>query len=148
MPRRRRRVTPAPRIDTTPRGAGARSCLWGVPTERDTRPRDGNYGSIPWPWDSPKKTTDLYTPYTVILADIISFGIDNFDGEANVTVAPHTPGGLRHSTATTDPAAIGSEGGNVGLMDGSVEWRKQRNMHQHWTFWNPTPVQNDYIGFW
>jgi prepilin-type N-terminal cleavage/methylation domain-containing protein len=126
-------------------------CLWSVTTEIDTRPRDANYGStIPWPWDSPKKTTDRYTPYTVLLADIISFGIDNFDGEANVTVAPHTASGLRHSaaTATLDPAAIGSEGGNIGLMDGSVQWRKQLFMHQHWTFWNPGPVQNDYIGFW
>lgn len=124
-------------------------CLWGVPTETDTRARDGNYGpSIPWPWDSPKKTTDRYTPYTVMLADIISFGIDNFDNDMNVTLAPHTPSGLRRSTTTTDPAAIGSEGGNIGIMDGSVQWRKQQLMHQRWTFWNPGPVQNDYIGFW
>ena len=126
-------------------------CLWGVTTEVDTRPRDGNYGpSVPWPWDSPKKTTDANTPYTVLLADIISFGIDNFSGEANVTVAPHTPGGLRHrpSTNPDDPATIGSEGGNIGLMDGSVSWRRQQAMHQRWTFWNPGPVQNDYIGFW
>jgi prepilin-type N-terminal cleavage/methylation domain-containing protein len=123
-------------------------CLWSVSTETDTRPRDGNYGPIPWPWDSPKKTTDSITPYTVLLTDIISFGIDNFDGAANVTVAPHTGGGLRHSTATTDPAAIGSEGGNVGSLDGSVLWRKQLSMHQRWTFWNPAPVQNDYIGYW
>ncbi|HSU54889.1 MAG TPA: prepilin-type N-terminal cleavage/methylation domain-containing protein [Candidatus Dormibacteraeota bacterium] len=123
-------------------------CLWGVPTEIDTRPRDGNYGPTPWPWDSPKKTTDRYTAYTVLLSDIISFGIDNFDGELNVTVAPHTASGLRHSTTTTDPAALGSEGGNVGTMDGSVQWRKQLTMHQRWTFWNPSPVQNDYIGFW
>jgi prepilin-type N-terminal cleavage/methylation domain-containing protein len=124
-------------------------CLWGVTTEIDTRPRDGNYGSmIPWPWDSPKKTTDIPTLYTVLMADIISFGIDNFDGQVNVTVAPHTAGGLRDSTSTTDPAAIGSDGGHVGLMDGSISWRRQSVMHQRWTFWNPGPVQNDYIGFW
>jgi prepilin-type N-terminal cleavage/methylation domain-containing protein len=124
-------------------------CLWGVPTQIDTRPRDGNYGSVvAWPWDSPKKTTDIVTPYTVLLADIISYGIDNFDGEMNVTVAPHTPGGLRHSTASPDPVALGSEGGNIGLMDGSVQWRKQIFMHKHWTFWNPAPSQTDYIGYW
>ena len=123
-------------------------CLWGVPTEIDTRPRDGNYGPIPWPWDSLKKTSDRITPYSVLLSDIISFGIDNFDGEMNVTVAPHTPAGLRHTSTTTDPVALGSEGGNVGLPDGSVGWRKQQFMHQRWTFWNPSPVQNDYIGFW
>jgi hypothetical protein len=124
-------------------------CTWGVTTEVDTRPRDGNYGTtIPWPWDSPKKTSDKNTPYTLMMADIISFGIDNFDNEASVTVAPHTAGGLRHSTTTTDPAALGSQGGNIGLMDGSVTWRQQRVMHQRWTFWDPGPIQNAYIGFW
>ena len=123
-------------------------CLWSVPTQIDTRPRSGNYGSIPWPWDSPKKTTDLSTPYTVLLADIISTGIDDFGNETDVTVAPHTSVGLRHTTGSPSPTAIGSEGGNIGAMDGSVDWRKQMYMHPHWTFWNPSPVQNDYIGYW
>jgi prepilin-type N-terminal cleavage/methylation domain-containing protein len=123
-------------------------CLWGVSTEIDTRPRDGNYGSTPWPWDSPKKTTGPNTPYTVLLADIISFGIDNFHNDVNVTVAPHARGGLRHSMTTTDVAAVGSDGGNIGALDGSVLWRNQKVMHQRWTFWNPSPVQNDYIGYW
>jgi prepilin-type N-terminal cleavage/methylation domain-containing protein len=124
-------------------------CLWSVPTQIDTRPRDGNYGpSIPWPWDSPKKTTDVATPYTVLLADIISTGIDDFASEADVTVAPHTPGGLIHATGSPLPNAIRSDGGNVGGMDGSVIWRKQMLMHQHWTFWNPNPMQGDYIGYW
>src|SRR6476646_834216 len=44
-------------------------CLWGVTTEIDTRPRGPNYGTaIPWPWDSPKKTTDINTLDTVLLA--------------------------------------------------------------------------------
>ena len=124
-------------------------CLWSVPTETDTRPRDGNYGpTIPWPWDSPKKTSDVATPYTVLLTDIISSGIDQFGSETDVTVAPHAPGGLRHSTGSPPPTALGSEGGNVGCADGSVAWRKQLFMHPHWTFWNPAPVQNDYIGYW
>jgi hypothetical protein len=63
-------------------------------------------------------------------------------------VAPHTPEGLRHSTGSPEPAALRSEGGNIGSLDGSVLWRKQVVMHQRWTFWNPSPVQNDYIGFW
>ena len=123
-------------------------CLWSVPTEIDTRPRDGNYGSTPWPWDSPKKTTDNATPYTVLLADIISSGIDTFGNETDVTVAPHTPGGLRHATGSPPPTALGSEGGNIGSMDGSVLWRKQMFMHLRWTFWNPSPVQGDYMGYW
>jgi prepilin-type N-terminal cleavage/methylation domain-containing protein len=128
-------------------------CLWSVTTEVDTRPRGGNYGpAVPWPWDSPKKTTDPNTPYTLLLADIISYGIDNFDNQVNVTVAPHSAGGLRFSPSagTTDQEAlrVGSQGGNIGSLDGSVEWRPQSVMHQRWTFWNPAPVQNDYIGFW
>jgi prepilin-type N-terminal cleavage/methylation domain-containing protein len=123
-------------------------CLWSVPTEIDTRARDGNYGTLPYPWDSPKKASDLSTPYMVLLADIVSSGIDDFATETDVTLSPHTTGGLRHVSGGPPPTAIGSEGGNVGLVDGSVEWRKQRVMHSRWTFWNPNPVQNDYIGYW
>ncbi len=124
-------------------------CLWSVPTQIDTRPRDGNYGpATTWPWDSPKKTTDVPTPYMVLLADIVSTGIDDFGGEPNVTVAPHTPGGLRHVSDATSPKDIGSDGANVGAVDGSIQWRKQMLMHQRWTFWNPNPVQHDYIGYW
>jgi prepilin-type N-terminal cleavage/methylation domain-containing protein len=128
-------------------------CLWSVSTEVDTRSRDGNYGpSIPWPWDSPKKSSEPLTPYKVLASDIISYGIDKLDGQTgNFTVAPHSGNGPRHDTDAntgSNPAALGSEGGNVGLQDGSVQWRKQRDMHQRWTFWNPNPVQNDYIGFW
>jgi prepilin-type N-terminal cleavage/methylation domain-containing protein len=123
-------------------------CLWSVPTEIDTRPREANYGPLTWPWDSPKKTTDIATPYTVLLADIVSTGIDSFDGQADVTVAPHTPAGLRHATGSPPPTALRSEGADIGSMDGSVQWRKQMFMHSRWTFWNPGPVQTDYIGYW
>lgn len=123
-------------------------CLWGIPTQIDTRPREGNYGSSPWPWDSPKKSTDLSTPSTLMLADIISIGIDSFDNLTDVGVAPHTPGGLRRASGSPQPASLGSDGGHVGLMDASVQWRKQAVMHQRWTFWNPNPVQGDYIGYW
>ncbi len=123
-------------------------CLWGIPTEKDTRPRDGNYGASPFPWDSPKKTSDLSTPYTLILSDIISSGIDNFDNLTDVSVAPHTASGLRRAGGSPAPASLGSDGGHVGSMDGSVLWRRQRDMHLRWTFWNPTPVQGDYMGYW
>ena len=47
-------------------------CLWGYPTENDTRPRSGNYGDGAWPWDSPKKATDT-SPYMVMMVDVIEF---------------------------------------------------------------------------
>lgn len=38
-----------------------------------------------------------------------------------------------------EPEEIGSMGGNVGLVDGSVEWRNQRAVHPRYVFWAPTP---------
>lgn len=125
-------------------------CLWSMPTRIDTRPRDGNYAAGSWPWDSPQKTTDI-TPYSVLLADVISKGTDTYGSEANVSDAPHTKNGPRHSGANqlVEPQALGSEGGNVGGVDGSVTWRKQLLMHQRFVFWSPTtgPDQT-YIGYW
>jgi prepilin-type N-terminal cleavage/methylation domain-containing protein len=126
-------------------------CLWGMPTKQfDTRPRDGNYGSLPWPWDSPQKTTDV-TPYTVLLADIISKGTDVYGTLKDVTDVPHAPSGARVSGSghLVEPEAVGSEGGNVGLVDGSVAWRRQLVMHKRFVFFNATSGPNqDYIGYW
>jgi hypothetical protein len=125
-------------------------CLWSMPTRLDARALDGNYGPFIWPWDSPQKTTDA-TPYTVLLADIISKGTDIYGTEKDVTDAPHTVVGPRHSGSgqLVEPQALNSEGGDVGSVDGSVVWRKQALMHQRSVFWNPTsgPDQN-YIGYW
>jgi prepilin-type N-terminal cleavage/methylation domain-containing protein len=126
------------------------SCAWGVPTATDTRPREGNYGTLPWPWDSPHKTTDS-TPYTILLADIISKGTDNYGTLNNVTDVPHASGGARVSGSgqLVEPEIIGSEGGNVGSVDGSVQWRKQKVMHPRFVLWksNGGPDGN-YIGYW
>jgi prepilin-type N-terminal cleavage/methylation domain-containing protein len=126
------------------------SCCWSVPTGTIyPGPRDGNFGSLPWPWDSPQKTTD-YTPYMVLMADIIGKGTDKYGTLVNVTDAPHTPGGARvgPSNALIEPEAIGSEGGNVGTVDGSVLWRKQRAMHPRITLFNTGGPNPNYIGYW
>ena len=125
-------------------------CLWSMPTQVDTRPRDKNYGTLAWPWDSPQKTTDA-TPYTVLLADIISKGTDVYGTDKDVTDAPHTVNGPRHSASgqLVEPQVIGSEGGDVGSVDGSVLWRKQALMHQRYVFWSPTSGPDpSYIGYW
>ena len=126
-------------------------CLWSIPTATlDPRPRDGNYGSEPWPWDSPQKTTDS-TPYTVLIADIISKGTAYYDRLKEVTDVPHSPTGFRVSGSgqLVEPAALKSEGGNVGLIDGSVSWRKQMLMHEHVVFFDSTSGPNPaYIGYW
>ena len=126
-------------------------CLWAMPTTKDTRPRDQNYGLTPWPWDSPQKTSDQ-TPYTVLIADLVEKGTETLGTSSYVTSAPHTPSGMRASGSNQmpEPAVIGSEGGDVGLVDGSVAWRRQAIMHQRNVVLNPDgSVKNSQIiGYW
>jgi prepilin-type N-terminal cleavage/methylation domain-containing protein len=136
-------------------GFGARMgfySLWAIPTDKDLRPRDQNYAQTPWPWDSPQKTTDQQTPYMVLVADIIEKGTETLGTLVNVTDAPHTPSGLRvsGSNSSGDPGSLGSEGGNVGLVDGSVSWRKNAFMHPHNVVLNQDgSVKNTQItGYW
>lgn len=123
-------------------------CCWSIPTDKDTRPRDNNWGSFTWPWDSPQKTTGQ-TPYTVLLADIISKGTDTYAGyTGRTTDVPHSPSGPRVGPDTVTPEALNSEGGNVGLVDGSVSWRKQLQMHQRCVLFNNSGPNQSYIGYW
>jgi prepilin-type N-terminal cleavage/methylation domain-containing protein len=123
-------------------------CLWSVPTDKDPRPRDKNWGSLPWPWDSPQKTTDQ-TPYTVLLADIISQNTDAYEGYSSpVTDVPHSPGGPRVGPNSLKPEDLKSQGGNVGAVDGSVEWRKQLQMHQRYVLFNNNGPNATYTGYW
>jgi prepilin-type N-terminal cleavage/methylation domain-containing protein len=120
-------------------------CLWGYPTEGDKRDRAATYGGGTWPWDSPQSDTDR-TPYTVMMADIIEKG--TFDPKG--TSAPHGRGGPVQSATGSppEPATIGSVGGNVGLVDGSVEWRNQRFMHPRAVFWNGPNPGTGMTGYW
>jgi prepilin-type N-terminal cleavage/methylation domain-containing protein len=126
--------------------------LCGLPTEVDTRPRDQNYGTAPAPWDSPKRSTDR-GDYTYLFADVIEKGTELANTSAYVTSAPHTRGGTKTSSPNllVDPAVIGSQGGNVGTVDGSVFWRKQAAMHPRYVrFSGPAPFTpyDQIIGWW
>jgi prepilin-type N-terminal cleavage/methylation domain-containing protein len=125
-------------------------CLWNMPTELDSRPKEGNFGSSPVPWDSPKKTTDQ-TPHTVLLADIISKGTDTLGPLRRVTDVPHAPSGPRVSGSgqLVEPRELNSQGGNVGAVDGSVTWRKQLIMRPRFVLFNADGGPNqEYIGYW
>jgi prepilin-type N-terminal cleavage/methylation domain-containing protein len=125
-------------------------CLWGLPTDKDKRPREWNFGLTPAPYDSPQKTTDQ-GPYTLLLADIIEIGNEVVGDATQVTSAPHTPGGPRVSGShqTVDPRVFGSEGGNVGQVDGSVSWRKQAAMLPRYVVLDPSGGGDaGYIGYW
>jgi prepilin-type N-terminal cleavage/methylation domain-containing protein len=120
--------------------------LWGFPTSSDTRARDGNYGTGTWPWDSPAKASKS-TPYMVMMTDIIEKGT----ATPNVTSSPHGRAGPVQSAigSTPEPEAIGSAGGNAGLVDGSVAWRNQRTMHQRYVYWSaPGAPGSSIIGYW
>ena len=125
--------------------------LWGMPTEADTRLRGPGYGTAPEPWDSPKKTTDQ-TPYTYLMADIIEKGTELVGTSATTTSAPHGPSGSRIGTAGqfVDPATIGSDGGNVGTVDGAVQWRKQLLMRPRYVRYQGTASTpyDQIIGYW
>lgn len=131
-------------------------CCWSVPTAKDLRARDQNYGTFnygqtPWPWDSPQKATDTLTPYMTLMADIIEEGTAAVGNTAWVTSSPHTRTGPHVSGANVlvDPKVIGSEGGNVAGLDGSVSWRKQTVMQPHgaFTYSDGSPATT-IIGWW
>jgi prepilin-type N-terminal cleavage/methylation domain-containing protein len=124
--------------------------LWGLPTDKDSRSRDQDYGLQPAPFDSPQKSTDQ-TRHSLLVADVIEKGTDSVGNVSRVTSAPHTPSGpkISGSGQLVEPARIGSEGGNIGLVDGSVEWRKQLLMRPHIVVLYPGGTSNpNYIGYW
>jgi prepilin-type N-terminal cleavage/methylation domain-containing protein len=124
--------------------------MWNLPTDKDVRPRDQDYGTVPAPYDTPKKTTDQ-GPYMVLMADIIEKGTDAVGTATKVTSAPHGKGGARVSASgsVVDPKLIGSEGGNVGRVDGSVGWVKQITMRPRYVVFSAQGMGNpEYIGYW
>ena len=130
--------------------------LWASPeTTADPRPREGSYPSpATTPWNSPYKSSEL-TPYSYLMADIIEKGTELVGQNATTTSAPHSAAGAVTGTAgqVVDPTLIGSQGGNIGTMDGSVQWRKQAMMRPRYVRFQPsggnawTPY-DQIIGYW
>jgi prepilin-type N-terminal cleavage/methylation domain-containing protein len=119
---------------------------WSLPTFENTNSRSANYGSSPYPWDSPQKTRDQ-TPYSMLLADVIEEGTDVYGSLKKVTDAPHTPTGSQVSGngQVVDPSVLGSQGGNFAWTDGSVTWRPQAPMHSHVVQWSANYAENTSI---
>jgi prepilin-type N-terminal cleavage/methylation domain-containing protein len=117
-------------LQNNTRGRLGYYCLWGVNTDTDKRPRTIDYGDMPAPWDSPRKTTDRVTPYTVLMADVS----EKASGTGiKYGRAPHTKSGLRTTQPNhlETPLALGMQGNNVGQLDGSVEWKTAVNALPH-----------------
>lgn len=92
----------------------------------------------PYYWRSPLKTTESPTNY--IIADANTWG-------GGLLMAPHCKTGPYQRTspgspniaatfindATTEtPQSVGAVGGNVGLLDGSVSWKRMKQMKQQY----------------
>jgi len=102
----------------------------------------GGHANTPWPvlaeitntWESPQTASE--DPSLVLVADlnVYSYGYQRI-------LAPHTRGGAvikelnyfeTHPEAySMTPVDIGSEGGNVGLVDGSVAWKNIDKMRDY-----------------
>lgn len=96
----------------------------------------GGHTNTPWPaiagtntWVSPQKLTDGSS--LVLLSDM-----NDWSPGYGQSFAPHGKNGPRLQTEASNPdaagatsAEIGAVGGNVGLVDGSVSWRKAKQMN-------------------
>jgi hypothetical protein len=101
----------------------------------------GGHTNTPWPaidqftnlWISPQRLTD---DSSLVLISEMNDWSPGYDG---LTFAPHTKSGaaLRSCDAAAigvnaaPSAVIGGEGGNLGLLDGSVAWKKIQKMLVH-----------------
>jgi prepilin-type N-terminal cleavage/methylation domain-containing protein/prepilin-type processing-associated H-X9-DG protein len=92
----------------------------------------------PYFWRPAIKTSD--SPTNFVVADANTWG-------GSLNMAPHGKGGpcnqtspastvpatfMNNATATDTPWTIGGKGGNVGFLDGSVQWRSTRLMKQRY----------------
>ena len=79
-------------------------------------------------WVSPQRTTDAGTNY--ILADANHWGTDGFKIAPHCKTGPRTENGSSFTRNIPGATAkdIGAVGGNVGLLDGSVTWKKITQM--------------------
>jgi prepilin-type N-terminal cleavage/methylation domain-containing protein len=130
--------------------------LWGIPTPTPPPNAGDNYytadyGNNPTPFVSPKKATEN-SKFALLMADLIEKGTDTYDvggtTVANSTSVPHSPTGPRWRAAIVPPETLGSDGGNVGGLDGSVAWRQQRVMRIRNVLWNNSGPQNSILGHW
>ena len=103
------------------------------------------------------KTTDVVTPYMVMMSDLSEQG----SGVNGVVYGrtPHTKSGLHVSNtgSLVTPLQLGMEGNNVALPDGSVQWKLAATALPHVVSPFADPVntqQSDFIntagilGYW
>src|SRR5262249_10571663 len=83
-------------------------------------------------WTSPQRLTDK--PSLVLISEM-----NDWSPGYGETFAPHAKNGTvmegldasNPGARGATPADIGAAGGNIGLLDGSVEWRKMKSMQPY-----------------
>jgi prepilin-type N-terminal cleavage/methylation domain-containing protein len=97
------------------------------------------WGGEPSPqWVSPQKFTD--SPLLTVACDLNAWAEPS--GGSGWVIAPHCRGGAAQSggvpflnvTRLTKSADVGAQGGNVLLLDGSVQWKNLKSMRSYWAF--------------
>ena len=89
---------------------------------------DAVVGNQQYPWYSPLKTTDSKT--NVVLADANHWGNDGLIAIPHAAKGPILMNNNSYfwTAAGKKPIDLRAEGGNVGALDGSVVWKKIRQM--------------------
>jgi prepilin-type N-terminal cleavage/methylation domain-containing protein len=103
----------------------------------------------PYYWHSPIKTSESGTNF--IIADANTWGgglVMAPHGKTGPIIrtspaSPNTPATFINGVSSETPESIGGMGGNVGLLDGSVLWKKMRQMQQRFA-----SSYNLYYGNW
>ena len=98
----------------------------------------------PWPgeptpqWVSPQKFTE--SAQLTLACDLNAWAEPS--GGTGWVIAPHCRGGAASQNGVpflwvntlTKPGDVGAQGGNVLLLDGSVHWKKLKQMTNYWAF--------------
>ena len=101
-------------------------------------------------WVAPERLTD--DSNLVVIYELNDW---TYPSANNWAVVPHTKAGWRGGTSGwIQPSAgqssiqLGADGGNVGLLDGSVNWKVTSAMVDHTNAWSAAGVPAGYIGTW
>jgi prepilin-type N-terminal cleavage/methylation domain-containing protein/prepilin-type processing-associated H-X9-DG protein len=78
---------------------------------------------------SPVRTSD--SPRLILAGDVIEQGTIFGTGGTEQSSAPHGPRGMVGGDPSIPPDKLGSRGGNIAYLDGSVDWVPQKQLKRH-----------------
>ena len=102
---------------------------WVGVSEIDDEPVGLGVGFVAW--DSPNTLYETPRSGTGTLQPVVADNVSASTIEDFPTTAPHTSTGYRNAERGTPPDSLNSDGGNLGLLDGSVRFNRQADMLPH-----------------